>query len=541
MIRYIWLAFCCIGILPHVAAQSTYEERDTVIIRAEDNFPPFSFTNSKGTPIGFSIELVKEVMKRMERPYLIELSEWGPAIESLTSDEADLVCNMAYSEQRDSIYHFSLAYSYAKFNLITFTNSSIRYLSDLKGKRIIVQKNSIGEQLLAAKRSGCVVVYSETPEAALMSLNAHEADGCIINSEVADYYIGALELENIEVKQLSVGTLDNCFATNLANDQLIRDVNKALLTIYHDGTYDTIYKKWLSPIPKNFWEKYGLLISLICMVFIVILLASLLRNFYLLQKSAATITNSNKELINANALLHKTMIELQQAKERAEQSDKLKSAFLANMSHEIRTPLNCIIGFSGLVGEEITSEEKADYLKLINVNSEILLNLINDILDLSKIEAGMLEFHYERFDLSLYFSELIQTYKQTLTNSAIELIVSAPSEPLFICYDKKRYAQVLTNLMTNAFKYTEKGYVKVGCELIGNDIRTYVADSGIGIDEEKQGRLFGRFEKLDTFAQGTGLGLAIAKSIVEHDGGQIGFTSRKGEGSLFWFTIHSVS
>ena len=230
----------------------------------------------------------------------------------------------------------------------------------------------------------------------------------------------------------------------------------------------------------------------------------------------------------------KIELELRKAKAQAEQSDKLKSAFLANMSHEIRTPLNAIVGFSDLLMNTDEQQEREEYMRIINNNNELLLKLISDILDLSKIEAGSVELKYEEFDLSDYFDDMVSSMQQRVTNPSVRLIACNPHKECIVKLDRNRIAQILTNYVTNAIKYTPKGFIEMGYEFVDKGIRFYVEDSGIGIPDEKKNKVFHRFEKLDEFAQGTGLGLSICKAITESMGGSVGFESKYGEGSLFW-------
>lgn len=232
--------------------------------------------------------------------------------------------------------------------------------------------------------------------------------------------------------------------------------------------------------------------------------------------------------------MRKTNEELKRAKNRAEESDRLKSAFLANMSHEIRTPLNAIVGFSELIQTCDDEQEKEEYIRIISANTDLLLRLINDILDLSKLESGIVQLHNTKFDLSEYFDELASEMRQRITNPNIEFIAVNPYESCIVETDKTRMAQVWQNFMSNAIKYTVSGQITMGYQRLDNGIKIYVKDTGIGIAEDKKQKLFQRFEKLDSFAQGTGLGLSICKAISELDGGTVGFESTQGEGSLFW-------
>ncbi|MDD2962120.1 MAG: PAS domain S-box protein [Muribaculaceae bacterium] len=226
--------------------------------------------------------------------------------------------------------------------------------------------------------------------------------------------------------------------------------------------------------------------------------------------------------------------ELELAKQKAEQSDKLKSAFLANMSHEIRTPLNSIIGFSQLIKDSDNKAEKEEYFRIVSTNNDIMLRLINDILDLSKIEAGIIENNPEEFNLSEYFNDLTSSLSRRIKEPNIEYIIENPYSSCIVNSDKKCFTQVLTNFVTNAIKYTKIGFIKVGYCYENEGIKIYVQDSGIGIPDSKKPKVFGRFEKLDSFAQGTGLGLSICKALMDCCGGKIGFESEHNVGSTFW-------
>ena len=227
------------------------------------------------------------------------------------------------------------------------------------------------------------------------------------------------------------------------------------------------------------------------------------------------------------------------AKNRAEEADKLKSTFLANMSHEIRTPLNAIVGFSELLSDTDEPSEKNEYKQLIETNSDILLRLIGDILDLSKIEAGSIDIKRQELNLLQLCNELYPSFQQRIKNPAVTLKLINPYSKCIAEFDKYRFIQIFTNFVTNAIKYTPSGEIVMGYECEPGKVRLYVKDTGIGIPDKKKNRIFSRFEKLDNFAQGTGLGLSICKAIADATNGEVGFESEENVGSEFWYIAYT--
>ena len=233
---------------------------------------------------------------------------------------------------------------------------------------------------------------------------------------------------------------------------------------------------------------------------------------------------------------------LRLAKEQAEQSNMLKSAFLANMSHEIRTPLNAIVGFSELLTETDDPEEKKEYADIILNNNALLLQLISDILDLSKIEAGTMDFSYSTTDVNQLLDSICQQMNQKEHSADVKIVFTERVPECTIMTDRLRLSQVMINFISNSMKFTERGTISIGYRLdeIKDEIYFFCKDTGIGIAADKIEQVFERFVKLNTFVKGTGLGLAICRVIVERLGGTIGAESEEGKGSTFWFTLPYV-
>ena len=228
--------------------------------------------------------------------------------------------------------------------------------------------------------------------------------------------------------------------------------------------------------------------------------------------------------------------ELVEAKQRAEESDRMKSVFLANMSHEIRTPLNAIVGFSEIVAMTENKEEKEEYVQIIQQNSNLLLQLINDILDLSRIESGKSEMHLQPTDMTTLLEEVGKVHNLKM-RYGIELKIEHPDKEIWTMTDRNRVTQVLFNFLSNAIKNTDGGSITLGMSVEDEWLKLYVRDTGNGIPSDKLMKIFTHFEKVNEFAQGTGLGLPICKSIIDHLGGRVEVESELGKGSTFSFYL----
>lgn len=278
---------------------------------------------------------------------------------------------------------------------------------------------------------------------------------------------------------------------------------------------------------------------------------ALLKSEQELKKQNVEYARLNKEYSELNEELKQSILRVHQinkdlilAKNKAEESDKLKTAFLSNMSHEIRTPMNAIVGFSEfLLNPRLTKSKLDEYVQIINSSSQQLLSVINDIMDISKIETGQFSINIELVDIEKLMNELFVTYKRLVDFKNVGLVYTTdnPDKLIHVKTDGNRIRQIICNLLNNAIKYTKEGEIRFGYSIDGNFLKFYVSDSGLGIDPENLSVIFQRFRQVEatdgTLNEGNGLGLSISKALIEKLGGHISVTSEPGVGSSFAFTI----
>ena len=286
------------------------------------------------------------------------------------------------------------------------------------------------------------------------------------------------------------------------------------------------FKVQLVNQPVSFYQQYTYQIWSACALFVILVLGLCISLFYYFRTKRL-----KDELLKSEK-------DLRVAKDRAEQANQLKSAFLANMSHEIRTPLNAIVGFSNMLPEVDDREEMREYTDIIETNTNLLLQLINDILDMSKIEAGTFDFCPALIDVNQTMEEIEQSMQLRLKNDAVTFTFCERLPECMLYIDKNRLMQLLSNFIVNAIKFTKSGSIRMGYRMKDiNTIYFYVSDTGCGMSPEQCRHVFERFVKYNPFIQGTGLGLSICHMIVEHLKGEIGVNSEEGKGSTFWFTL----
>lgn len=517
--------------LPEIHAQQSKEksyQRDRIIrAKGDKQFAPFEFINDKGKPDGFSVDLFRELMKRLNLKYTLELEDWGNVQKQLRTDSIDVAIGMIYSHERAKIYKFGIPHCMISYNVICRKDNDYQSVEALKDKAVLVQRDDRAYEYLKETGLTNKIMIVESIEDAIKELASGRFDAVLTFDLTSFYFVNKLGYSNLRIHMSDIPPERYSIVVNSNNEDLLYLLNAALYQMKIDGSYDTIYYKWFGIYDKRGVNRM-ILFSLLLLLCVLIVLAIFSR---ILKLKVNKATRNLQIEIEKEKAIEQELIE---AKNKAEECDKLKSAFLANMSHEIRTPLNAIVGFSELLQRANTPEEKAAYVKIIETNNDMLLNLIGDILDLSKIEAGTVEVKIEKFDFSKYFDDIYIAQEQNFADSEVKFLKTNPYNMCVIEFDKKRLHQILVNFISNSSKYTKSGHITMGYSYIDEGIKVYVSDTGIGIPIEQKDSIFNRFEKLGSFVQGTGLGLAICKAITDATGGKIGCESSVGEGSTFW-------
>lgn len=525
--------------------QKLYSEgKKVVIAKGDKQFAPFEFINEKGQPDGFSVELFKSLMKRIGVPYTLTLDDWALVQSELLDKKIDLAIGMIYSEERANNLNFGIPHCMISYNIICRKDNDISTIDKLSNKSIIVQnKDRAYEYLISSGLTDSIVIVDNIADAIKM-LASGKHDAVLSFDVTSSYFVRKGNYDNLIIHITDVNPEKYSIVVNKDNKNLLYMLNSALYQMKMDGEYDKLYDKWFGVFEKNkvyktIWYILGFLgaFLIILLIFTWLLKRRVNEKTRDLTKMTSESLRLVGELQKENLARKKVEKDLIAAKEKAEESDRLKSTFLANMSHEIRTPLNAILGFSSIMCETEDQETRKQYDEIIAKNNKQLLQLINDILDLSKIESKTIKLNKSNFYINDVCSQTMTTVTSYIENKNIEFKMELDSDCI-IYNDQVRVIQVITNFLTNSIKFTEAGTITLSTKHIDDKmIEISVKDTGVGIENEAIDSIFDRFVKLDSFSQGSGLGLAICKQIIELIEGEIGVESQVGQGSRFWIRL----
>jgi len=508
--------------------------------------PPKTLINAAGKAEGIFVDILEAIAKEEGWELRYIPGTWEQNYLRLQKGELDLIPDMAYSEERSQIFSFhkipvlsSWSQVYARKGL------ELRSLADIGNKRIAVLEKSIQQQTLQMMATGfgkqVKFISVASFDEAFQAVADNKADLVVTN-----YLFGGMNARKYGLVDTAIvmepATL---FYASLKgrNLDLLKAIDIQLDTMMHTplSVYYQTIQKWTSQdigyrLPQN--------LKLALILVGVILLFSIIAAFVLRHQVRVRTRELQESNIEMEHRIIRRTAELADAMQRAQEADTLKSAFLATMSHELRTPLNSIIGFTGLMLNELPgkiNEEQRKQLRIVQASSRLLLDLINDVLDISKIEAGQLDLHRETFNLRESLDKLIKVVTPQATKKGLEINLVYAMQQQEIFSDKRRVEQIVLNLLSNAIKFTESGSVKLLVGRFGNEMKIQVIDTGIGIPETELLQLFKPFRQIDTGLtrkyDGSGLGLSICHQLSKLMGGSIAVESKEGEGSIFKVTL----
>ncbi|NCO51595.1 MAG: transporter substrate-binding domain-containing protein [Deltaproteobacteria bacterium] len=503
---------------------------------------PKVFVDAQGRPAGIFVDLLEEIAARQGWQINYVDGSWAQGLDRLRRGELDLMPDVAKTAQRETEFAFHQEPVLSDwFQIYARSGSGIHSLIDLNAKRVAVLAQSVQEAAFSHLAAGFELRVSLQPFPDYQELFAAVADGRA-DAAISNRFYGVLHAERHGLADTAIifHPTRLYFATSPTGDRaLLTAIDAELRRLKSDphSAYFQILQHWISE-PRSFllpgWIKIGGLLLL------VLLLLSF--GVSLLLKRQVNVRTA--ELQQSHAVLEQRVAtrtaEVAAAMIKAQQADRLKSVFLATMSHELRTPLNSIIGFTGILLQQLAGPlngEQQTQLGMVQTSARHLLSLINDVLDLSKIEAGQLELAPSTFDLSAVLQKLLKLVTPQLEKKGLELHVEIAADVGEINTDQRRLEQIVINLLSNAIKFTDEGWVRLSCRRAGGDCLISVADTGIGIAADKRDEAFQPFHQLDNGLtrrhEGTGLGLAICHKLAAALGGSIAVESEPGHGSLF--------
>ncbi len=531
----------------------------TVSVGVYQNAPKV-FTDEFGKPSGIFIEIIEHIAKIEGWNLRYVSGTWAEGLDRLVKGEIDLMPDVAYTSDREKTYSFHKIPVMSVWSQVYAPRGSgIQSILDLNGKRIAAMENTIQLETFTRLTNsfGLKITLIPVPDykTEFEMIAAGKADAGLTNRLYGLMHARKSGLEDTPV-MFDPAPFFFAAAKN-ASGQLPEIIDRHLSELKKDpkSAYYAAMKRWTSEdvqfkIPA--WLQISGIVLGIAL-FISLVGGGVLKHQVNARTRELKLINQEMEqridertltLKETNLKLHAALEDLAVAKERAEAADQIKSAFLATMSHELRTPLNSIIGFTGILIQQLggpINEEQSKQLGMVRNSANHLLSLISDILDLSKIEAGQLSLISEPFELKKSILRVVQSVRPLAEKKGLDLTLEVADDIGTACVDERRMEQVLLNLLSNAVKFTEQGGIRVSCVCEEKNYLICVTDTGIGIKDVDLERLFMPFHQIDTGLsrkyEGTGLGLSICKKLVELMGGKVGVKSEYGKGSTFWFTV----
>lgn len=500
------------------------KEHPVLRLGYDQNWPPVEYIDSNGQYVGMAADIMKLLEERLgARIKPLEPRSWPEMLEAIKGGEIDLLSAISRTKQRDKFLYFTDPLF--RIPMVIVTRQDVPYIDNMRelfGKSVAVVENYASHDHLKSHYPQIKLKTAENVAEGLDLVLQGNAFAFVSSLAAASHIIGREGMTSLKVSGETPFTYDLSAAVSREQPVLAEILRKAVATISEEERTQ-ISQRWIS-VTYEQQVDYSLVWKILLGAVIVM----------------AAIVYWNRKLADEIDLRKRAESQLQDAKEAAEVANNVKSAFLASMSHELRTPLNSIIGFNGILLNELAGPlnfEQKKQLKMVKGSSQHLLNLINDVLDISKIEAGELQLVPEAFSLRAMLTRVTDTLRPLAEEKGLQLFLEVSPEVDEIVNDERRIQQVIINLANNAIKFTEKGEVRIECRCAGDMIEMLFKDTGIGIKKEDVPRLFKPFHQLDSGItrkyEGTGLGLSICMKILQMTNGKLTFESQYGKGSTF--------
>lgn len=517
-----------------------------MVVGIEQDYPPFSFFDKDGKATGFDVEITTAIAQVMGITVDIKMGKWHQIRNNLANGRIDAIGGMYYTPERSRDFLFSAPYAVIHHAIFARKDApAIHSEAELRDKKLIVVQGDIMHEYVVQHELTKNIVPADTQAEALRLLASGKCDYAILAKVPGLYWIEQLKLANLTTTGPLLCPAENCFAAQRNREDVIETFSEGLVILKQTGKYREIHDRWFGVYePAQAWAvtvlKY---VGLGCAVLAVCLVCAVLWSTNLRRQVAARTVELRQEL----AVRQQMMVDLAAAKQAADSANRAKSEFLANMSHELRTPLTAILGFSERI---LIGDDEADTLKaagIINRNGEHLLSIIDDVLDLSRIESGRLKIEIAECSPKKIVRDVLSTMEASAETKGLTLSGEyAGNVPDRVRTDPVRLRRILVNLVGNAIKFTEAGSVRIFAWFSadttdGPKLRFDVIDTGIGVSEAQLPLLFESFSQVDGSSKrrfgGSGLGLAISRRLARLLGGDIEVTTELGQGSTFRVTV----